>query len=140
MSAGSICVPSVLVASPDESIRAVTRRLARADVGTVVILGEAKRLVGIFTDRDVALRCVAEKHDPDSTGGDDRARARSPGGRPIELTGSPPGAWQLNRRVVSATCRSGATRTWHKREASRSTTSKGQARRGASAMRRSSAS
>ena len=67
MSVGSICVRSVEIASPAESVRAVTRRMAKADVGTVVILGEAKRPVGILTDRDVALRCVAEKRDPDST-------------------------------------------------------------------------
>ena len=67
MSAGAICVRSVQVASPRESVRDVTRRMAQADVGTVVVLGEAKQPVGILTDRDVALRCVAEKRDPDST-------------------------------------------------------------------------
>lgn len=67
MSVGSICVRTVQVASPEESVRAVTQRMAKADVGTVVILGDAKRPVGILTDRDVALRCVAGKHDPDST-------------------------------------------------------------------------
>jgi CBS domain-containing protein len=67
MSVGSICVRSVEIASPDESVRAVTGRMAKADVGTVVVLGEAKRPVGILTDRDVVLRCVAEKRDPDFT-------------------------------------------------------------------------
>jgi len=67
MSVGSICVRSVLVASPDESVRDVTQRMAKADVGTVVVLGDAKQPVGILTDRDVALRCVAERRDPDST-------------------------------------------------------------------------
>jgi CBS domain-containing protein len=67
MSAGAICVRSVLIASPGESVRAVTQRMAQADVGTVVVLGEAKRPVGILTDRDVALRCVAQGRDPDST-------------------------------------------------------------------------
>jgi CBS domain-containing protein len=67
MSAGSICVRSVLIGTPDESVRAVAQRMAKADVGTVVILGDAKQPVGIVTDRDVALRCVAARRDPDST-------------------------------------------------------------------------
>ena len=67
MSVGAICVRSVQIASPDESVRAVALRMANAGVGTVVVLGEGKRPVGILTDRDVALRCVAEKRDPDST-------------------------------------------------------------------------
>lgn len=67
MSVGSICVRSVLIGTPEESVRAVARRMAKADVGTVVILGDAKQPVGIVIDRDVALRCVAEGRDPDST-------------------------------------------------------------------------
>jgi CBS domain-containing protein len=41
--------------------------MAAADVGTVVVVGDAKRPAGILTDRDVALRCVAEGRDPDVT-------------------------------------------------------------------------
>jgi CBS domain-containing protein len=67
MSVGAICVRSVQIASPDENVRAVALRMANAGVGTVVVLGEGKRPVGILTDRDLALRCVAEKRDPDST-------------------------------------------------------------------------
>ena len=67
MSVGSICVRSVQIASPDETVRKVTQRMAKAGVGTVVVLGEAKRPQGILTDRDVALRCVAEGLDPDAT-------------------------------------------------------------------------
>ena len=67
MSVGAICVRSVEIASPDESVRTVALRMANAGVGTVIVLGEGKRPVGILTDRDVALRCVAEKRDPDST-------------------------------------------------------------------------
>ena len=41
--------------------------MAKAGVGTVVVLGEAQRPVGILTDRDITLRCVAEGRDPDAT-------------------------------------------------------------------------
>jgi CBS domain-containing protein len=67
MSAGAICVRSVHVASPQESVRAVARRMAGDNVGTVVVLGERDRPVGILTDRDVVLRCIAQDRDPDTT-------------------------------------------------------------------------
>jgi CBS domain-containing protein len=41
--------------------------MAAASVGTVVVLGEDRKPVGILTDRDVALRCVAQGRDPDAT-------------------------------------------------------------------------
>ena len=64
---GAICIRSVQIASPEETVRAVARRMAKAGVGTVVVLGEAQRPVGILTDRDITLRCVAEERDPDAT-------------------------------------------------------------------------
>lgn len=67
MSAGAICVRSVQVASPDETVRAVAERMAAAGVGTVVVLDSEQHPAGILTDRDVALRCVAARRDPDTT-------------------------------------------------------------------------
>lgn len=67
MSAGAICVRTVQVAFAEETVRAVTRRMAKAGVGTVVVVGDGKRPVGVLTDRDVTLRCVAEERDPDTT-------------------------------------------------------------------------
>lgn len=67
MSAGRICTRIMATASPDESVRAAARRMAQYDVGTLVVVKENRgtRAVGIITDRDIALRCVAEKLDPD---------------------------------------------------------------------------
>lgn len=67
MSVGALCVRSVQIAQQGESVRVVTQRMAKQDVGTVVIVDSAKQPVGILTDRDVALRCVAQRHDPDAT-------------------------------------------------------------------------
>ena len=67
MSVGAICVRSVQVASSDETVRDVVARMAQADVGTVVVLGPDQKPVGILTDRDVALRCVGGRRDPDVT-------------------------------------------------------------------------
>ena len=62
MSAGGICSRIIATASPDESIRAAARRMAEYDVGTLVVLKENRgcHAVGVITDRDIAIRCVAE--------------------------------------------------------------------------------
>ena len=67
MTAGRICTRILATASPDESVRAAARRMAEYDVGVLVVLKENRgtRAVGVITDRDIALRCVAEKLDPD---------------------------------------------------------------------------
>jgi CBS domain-containing protein len=67
MSVGALCVRVVQVASPEEPVRAVAKRMAAADVGTVVVVGPERRPLGVLTDRDVALRCVAEGRDPETT-------------------------------------------------------------------------
>jgi CBS domain-containing protein len=67
MSTGKICVRVVQVADPAESARAAARRMVAEDVGTLVVLDEARRPVGIVTDRDLAFHCVAESRDPDDT-------------------------------------------------------------------------
>ena len=68
MSAGRICSRVVATAAPAETIRAVARRMADHDVGTLVIVGgDAMRAMGIVTDRDIAIRGVAVGLDPDRT-------------------------------------------------------------------------
>ncbi|MHC4932670.1 MAG: CBS domain-containing protein [Planctomycetota bacterium] len=67
MTAGRVCVRSVHVAAPDESVREAARRMREADVGTLIVLDEKRNPVGVLTDRDVTLRCVAEARDPDET-------------------------------------------------------------------------
>ena len=48
-------------------MRGVARRMRDAGVGCVVVLDGERRPVGILTDRDVAVRCVADGRDPDAT-------------------------------------------------------------------------
>jgi CBS domain-containing protein len=64
---GALCVRSVQVAKPGESVLEASRRMTAAGVGTVVVLGEDARPLGIVTDRDVVVRCVAEGRDPAAT-------------------------------------------------------------------------
>lgn len=67
MSAGRICSRMVATAWPNEQIRVAAHRMAEQEVGTLVVVeGDgAGGAVGMVTDRDIALRCVAAGLDPD---------------------------------------------------------------------------
>ena len=49
----------VQIVSPDQSIRDAARMMAELDCGCLPV-GENDRLVGMITDRDIAVRAVAE--------------------------------------------------------------------------------
>jgi CBS domain-containing protein len=55
----------VRIASPGETIRQAARMMAEIDAG-VVPVGENDRLVGMITDRDIAVRAVADGKSPDT--------------------------------------------------------------------------
>lgn len=67
MSVGKICSRSVVVAAPEDTVREAARRMAGHNVGTVVVTDPEGEPLGILTDRDVAIRCVARDLDPDVT-------------------------------------------------------------------------
>ncbi len=67
MTVGRICVRSTVVAKPEESVRRGAERMVGSEVGTLVVIDQADRPVGIVTDRDVMARCVVEPRDPDQT-------------------------------------------------------------------------
>ena len=69
MTAGKLCTRVLATARPDETIRKAAERMAEFDVGTLVILKEdrAARAVGLLTDRDIVVRCVAEQLDTEAT-------------------------------------------------------------------------
>lgn len=49
--------------SGDISVQDVARKMKELDCGFIPV-GENEKLVGMITDRDIALRCVAEGKDP----------------------------------------------------------------------------
>ena len=55
----------VRVATPGQSIRDVAKMMADIDAGAMPV-GENDRLVGMITDRDIAIRAVAEGKGPDT--------------------------------------------------------------------------
>src|SRR5687767_3918953 len=55
----------VRVAAPNQSLRDAAQLMAELDVG-VLPVGENDRLVGMVTDRDIAIRGIAQGHGPET--------------------------------------------------------------------------
>lgn len=53
--------------TPDTSLADAAKVMDRADIGDVLIVDGTDQLRGIVTDRDIAIRAVAEGRDPNST-------------------------------------------------------------------------
>jgi len=66
MSTGKICSRSVVVVGPEETVREAARRMEQYSVGTLVVQDEDRTLLGILSDRDIAIRCVARGLDADT--------------------------------------------------------------------------
>lgn len=67
MSVGRICCREVHLAAPDESALSAASRMGREGVGTLVVLDEQRRPIGIVTDRDLVVRIIAAGKDPTTT-------------------------------------------------------------------------
>ena len=67
MTIARICQRNVDTAQTVESVRTAAQRMGTRNVGTLVVLNEIGRPVGILTDRDVAVRVVGQGRDPYST-------------------------------------------------------------------------
>ena len=55
----------VRVATPEQSIRDVAQIMAEIDAGAMPV-GENDRLIGMITDRDIAIRAVAQGKGPET--------------------------------------------------------------------------
>jgi CBS domain-containing protein len=58
--------PTVELAAPSDSIQDAAMKMAKIDAG-ILPVGEGDRLVGMVTDRDLAVRAVAQGRDPATT-------------------------------------------------------------------------
>ena len=61
MTGGAECV------GENETIVEATKKMAQLDVGALQICGEDNRLKGMLTDRDIAVKVLAQDRDPGST-------------------------------------------------------------------------
>jgi CBS domain-containing protein len=64
MSVARICLREVDLADATERVLEAARRMRERRVGTLVIVDDAGKPVGVVTDRDLALRVVAAGGDP----------------------------------------------------------------------------
>lgn len=56
----------LLLAPPETTVAKAAKLMAKKNVGAVMVV-DAKRLVGIFTERDAVFRVVAAGRDPEAT-------------------------------------------------------------------------
>jgi signal-transduction protein with cAMP-binding, CBS, and nucleotidyltransferase domain len=67
MSVGRICVRSVDVAKTNESVSVAAWRMHARNVGTLIVVDDDQRPLGLVTDRDLVMRVLAETRDPNQT-------------------------------------------------------------------------
>lgn len=67
MSVGRICTREVHLAAPQEPVRDAARRMLERNVGSLIVIDGDRRPIGMLTDRDLALRVVANERDPRSS-------------------------------------------------------------------------
>ena len=60
MSVGRICMRDVDAASCDESALVAARRMRDRNVGTLVVVNDRNEPMGLLSDRDLALRVIAQ--------------------------------------------------------------------------------
>ncbi len=70
MHAGAECI------SKSQTLKHAARRMRDLDVGALPICGDDGRLVGIVTDRDIVVKCIANGLDPGTVTADELAQAR----------------------------------------------------------------
>jgi CBS domain-containing protein len=61
-----IMTKDVQTVTPDTTLRDAAQVLKNRDIGSVPVV-EGRKVVGVITDRDIAIRGVAEGRDPSST-------------------------------------------------------------------------
>lgn len=57
----------LITVDKEETVAAAARLLSRHNIGALPVTSSDGRLVGMLTDRDIAVRCVAANFDPNIT-------------------------------------------------------------------------
>jgi CBS domain-containing protein len=65
MKVSEVMSRDVQTVRPDQTVRDAANFMLRADAGAIPVT-EGDRLIGMITDRDIAVRGVAEGHGPDT--------------------------------------------------------------------------
>lgn len=59
-----LMTPNVECIGEDDSLETAAKRLRDLNVGSMPICGNDKKIVGMLTDRDIVVKCLAEGQDP----------------------------------------------------------------------------
>lgn len=62
-----IMTAPAVTAKPEDTVQMAAVRLAGSDIGVLPICEASGRLLGIVTDRDLVIRCIAKGKDPKTT-------------------------------------------------------------------------
>ena len=65
MKVSEVMTRDVVLVAPSETICDAAKKMAECDAGALPV-GEGDRLIGVITDRDIAIRAVAENKPPDT--------------------------------------------------------------------------
>lgn len=65
MKVSEVMTREILVANPEQTVQQAAQMMADIDAG-VLPVGENDRLIGMITNRDIAIRCVAKGNGPDA--------------------------------------------------------------------------
>jgi CBS domain-containing protein len=65
MKVSDVMTRDVHTVRPDQTVREAASFMLRADAGAIPVT-EGDRLIGMITDRDIAVRGIAEGHGPDT--------------------------------------------------------------------------
>ena len=66
MSVRDHCRRDACTATSDESIREAAKRMDARGVGSLVVVDAQQRPIGMLTDRDIVMRVLRRRRDPDS--------------------------------------------------------------------------
>lgn len=67
MQVHDVMTPNAECIRPDDTVQKAARRMRDLDIGAMPVCGPDDKLAGMITDRDIAVRVVAEGMDPKST-------------------------------------------------------------------------
>lgn len=56
----------VEIVNPESTLHEIASKMQKRDCGCVIVVKD-DRLIGMITDRDIAIRCIANSHDPAAT-------------------------------------------------------------------------
>lgn len=67
MNCGQVCTRKVQLSPPEASTRVAAAQMAQWNVGTLVVIDDKERPIGVLTDRDLVVRVLAPGLDPDGS-------------------------------------------------------------------------